>query len=97
MTQSFIRIASLKPTYKKCEECGLPKGAYFYGNAKNVAEAKKEAEYFISILSGKKYEYPFFYDVEDRMITDNDRSTLTEIVKAFCSTMEAAGYWVGIY
>ena len=31
------------------------------------------------------------------MITDNDRATLTGIVKAFCSTMEAAGYWVGIY
>lgn len=65
-----------------CEDCGLPKGEYFYGNAKSVAEAKKEAEYFISILSGKKYEYPVFYDVEGRMITDNDRATLTEIVKA---------------
>ena len=31
------------------------------------------------------------------MITDNDRATLTEIVMAFCFTMEAAGYWVGIY
>lgn len=31
------------------------------------------------------------------MITDNDRATLTEIVKTFCSIVEAAGYWVGIY
>ena len=67
-------------------------------NAKsNCRKRRKEAEYFISILSGKKYEYPVFYDVEGKMITDNDRATLTEIVKAFCSTMEAAGYWVGIY
>ena len=83
--------------YRKCVECGLPKGAYFYGNAKSVADAKKEAEYFISILSGKKYEYPVFYDVEGKMITVNDRVTLTEIVKTFCSLVEAAGYWVGIY
>ncbi len=93
----LYKDSKFETNYKKCEDCGLPKGAYFYGNAKNVAEAKKEAEYFISILSGKKYEYPVFYDVEGRMITDNDRATLTEIVKAFCSTMEAAGYWVGIY
>lgn len=93
----LYKDSKFKSNYKKCEECGLPKGAYFYGNAKSVAEAKKEAEYFISILSGKKYEYPVFYDVEGRMITDNDRATLTEVVKAFCSTMEAAGYWVGIY
>ena len=93
----LYKDSKFETNYKKCEDCGLPKGAYFYGNAKSVAEAKTEAEYFISILSGKKYEYPVFYDVEGRMITDNDRATLTEIVKAFCSTMEAAGYWVGIY
>ena len=93
----LYKDSKFEANYKKCEVCGLPKGAYFYGNAKSVAEAKKEAEYFISILSGKKYEYPVFYDVEGKMITDNDRATLTEIVKAFCSTMESAGYWVGIY
>ena len=31
------------------------------------------------------------------MITKNDRNTLTQIVKAFCFAVEAAGYWVGIY
>lgn len=93
----LYKDSKFEANYKKCEDCGLPKGAYFYGNAKSTAEAKKEAEYFISILSGKKYEYPVFYDVEGKMITDNDRVTLTEIVKTFCSIVEAAGYWVGIY
>lgn len=93
----LYKDSRFEDNYRKCMECGLPKGAYFFGNAKSVADAKKEAEYFISILSGKIYEYPVFYDVEGKMITDNDRATLTGIVKAFCSTMEAAGYWVGIY
>lgn len=93
----LYKDSRFEDNYRKCMECGLPKGAYFFGNAKSVADAKKEAEYFISILSGKKYEYPVFYDVEGKMIADNDRATLTEIVKAFCSTMEAEGYWVGIY
>lgn len=93
----LYKDSRFEDNYRKCMECGLPKGAYFFGNAKSVADAKKEAEYFVSILSGKKYEYPVFYDVEGKMVTDNDRATLTGIVKAFCSTMEAAGYWVGIY
>lgn len=93
----LYKDSKFEANYKKCEACGLSKGAYFYGNAKSTADAKKEAEYFISILSGKKYEYPVFYDVEGKMITDNDRATLTEIVKTFCSIVEAAGYWVGIY
>lgn len=58
---------------------------------------RKEAEYFLSLLKGKRYEYPVFYDVEGSMITKNDRNTLTQIVKAFCSAVEAAGYWVVIY
>ena len=83
--------------YKKCEVCGINKGVYFYGNAKSIAEARKEAEYLISILKGKKFEYPVFYDVEGEMITDNGREMLTKIVKEFCKTIEKAGYWAGIY
>lgn len=93
----LYKDSKFEANYKKCEECGLPKGAYFYGNARSVSDAKKEAEYFLSILKGKKYEYPVFYDVEGKMITANDRNTLTQIVKAFCSAVETAGYWVGIY
>ena len=93
----LYKDSQFESNYKKCEECGLPKGAYFYGNARSVADAKKEAEYFLSLLNGKRYEYPVFYDVEGSMITKNDRNTLTQIVKAFCSAVEAAGYWVGIY
>lgn len=93
----LYKDSQFEANYKKCEECGLPKGAYFYGNARSVADAKKEAEYFLSLLKGKRYEYPVFYDVEGSMITKNDRNTLTQIVKSFCSAVEAAGYWVGIY
>lgn len=93
----LYKDSQFEANYKKCEECGLPKGAYFYGNARSVADAKKEAEYFLALLKGKRYEYPVFYDVEGSMITKNDRNTLTQIVKAFCSAVEAAGYWVGIY
>lgn len=93
----LYKDSQFEANYKKCVECGLPKGAYFYGNARSTAEAKNEAGYFLSLLKGKKFEYPVFYDVEGSMITKNDRNTLTQIIKAFCSEMEAAGYWVGIY
>lgn len=93
----FIRIASLNQTIRNVRNADFQRAAYFYGNARSVADAKKEAEYFLSLLKGKRYEYPVFYDVEGSMITKNDRNTLTQIVKAFCSAVEAAGYWVGIY
>ena len=83
--------------YSKCEKAGLPKGCYFFGKALDVATAKKEAEYLITLLKGKKFEYPVFYDVEGSMVTKTDKATLTSIVKTFCSLIEDAGYWAGIY
>lgn len=37
----LYKDSQFEANYKKCEECGLPKGAYFYGNARSVADAKK--------------------------------------------------------
>lgn len=82
--------------YKKCEEAGLPKGCYFFGHALTMEKAKQEAAYWIELMKGHRFEYPVFYDVEGDML-NLDKRTLTEIVKYVCKTVEAAGYWVGIY
>ena len=65
--------------YNQCKSIGMPVGAYFYGNAKTVAQAEAEAEYFISLLAGKQFEYPVYYDVEGNMLA-NDKNTLTNDV-----------------
>lgn len=82
--------------YNQCKSIGMPVGAYFYGNAKTVAQAEAEAEYFISLLAGKQFEYPVYYDVEGNML-NNDRNTLTNIIIAFCDKVERNGYFTGIY
>lgn len=82
--------------YAQCEKIGMPKGAYFFSQAMNVEQARKEAEYFLSLLKGHKFEFPVFMDVEGKMGL-LDRITLTNVITEFCSIVEAAGYWVGIY
>lgn len=82
--------------YKRAEAIGMPKGVYYFGCAKTKEEAIKEAKHCLTLLKGKKFEYPIFYDVEDnKMRVGVDK--LTEIIKAFCDTLEKAGYWTGIY
>lgn len=83
-------------SYRKCVECGLDKGAYFFGHAMNMDEAEKEADFLISLLKGRKFEYPVFYDVEADMLSLDTRN-LTDICKLVLSTVQAAGYWAGIY
>lgn len=82
--------------YAQCKAIGMPVGAYYYGNAKSVAEAEAEAEHFLSVIAGKQFEYPIYYDVEGDMLK-NGRDTLTDIVIAFCDKCEKAGYFVGVY
>lgn len=82
--------------YNKAKDAGLPVGAYFFGCAFSVDDAIKEANKFISIIRGKKFEYPLYYDVEGKMINQSVAS-LTAIVRAFCMQLEAAGYYAGIY
>ena len=82
--------------YKKAKAAGLGVGAYFFGAATTVEQAKKEADSFAAFLKGKQLDYPVFYDVEDaNMNVGKDK--LSAIVKAFCEAMEKAGYWCGFY
>lgn len=84
--------------YAGFQAAGVPVGAYYYSTADTVDFAKKEAEFVQSLLKGKRLELPIYFDVEN-----NERQAvlsmalLTEIADAFCSAMEDAGYFVGVY
>lgn len=84
--------------YKELKLNNIPVGVYHYGLAKNVAQAREEAQTLINYcLKGKAFEYPIYYDVEDKILLNLGVNETTEIVKAFCETLENAGYFVGVY
>ena len=98
----FGKVASQKDNkfernYTNAKAVGMPIGAYWYSYATSVADAKKEAEVCLSILKGKQFEYPIYYDLEDRSMTGCGKSVLTQIATTFCEALENAGYFVGIY
>ena len=84
--------------YAGFKKAGLPVGAYYYSCADSVAMAEKEAEYCLSLLKGKQFELPVYYDVENTQRQGSlSKAALTQIVDAFCKKVEAAGYFVGFY
>lgn len=77
---------------------GVPVGAYYYSAADSVAIAEKEADFCISLLKDKQFEMPIYYDIENNERQGKlSRSALTDIAKAFCTRLEKAGYFVGVY
>ena len=87
--------------YNLCKELGIPVGAYWYSYALNIDAAKKEANTFLNVLKGKQFEYPVYLDMEDadgwkkkHGYNFDDSKAISE---AFCSIVEGAGYYTGIY
>ena len=89
--------AQFERNYAECKRLGIPVGAYWYSYAKSEAEAIKEAELFISVLSGKQLEFPVYFDIEDRSQAGLGKELITAMCFSFNRRMEQAKYFAGVY
>lgn len=83
--------------YAGAKAVGLPVGAYWYSYAKTVEDAKKEAEVFLKVISGKQFEYPLALDVEETEQSNKGKQFVSDVIRAFCEVLENAGYYVVVY
>lgn len=83
--------------YAACENAGIPVGAYWYCTATTVADAKAQAKQFLQIISGKKFAYPVYMDLEEPAQFALGKAKCSELVDAFLTVLEQAGYFAGLY
>ena len=83
--------------YKGATAAGIPVGAYHYSYATTAEQAKQEAEVFLGWIKGKTLTYPVAFDIEDKKQANLGVSLISDIIRAFCETVEAAGYYVVVY
>lgn len=83
--------------YNGCKSRSIPCGAYWYSYAVTPDEAVKEANVFLQVIKGKKFEYPIFVDIEEKRQLDLGKAAVSAIIRAFLDTLEKAGYWAGLY
>lgn len=83
--------------YKKAKEAGLHIGCYWYSYAVSEQEAKQEADVFYSIINGKIFDMPVYYDIEEQNTFAQGKTVVDKIANIFCKTMENYGYFCGIY
>ena len=83
---------------------GIEVGVYFFTQAINEKEAIEEANFVLNLIKGYKITYPIAIDTElSSHPTGNGRADKlsveqrTKVVKAFCNTIEKAGYEPMIY
>ena len=83
--------------YAGCKSNSVPVGAYWYSKATTVAEAKQEAQDFLSALKGKTFEYPVYMDLEESEQFALGKAKCSELADAFLTVLEQAGYYAGLY
>ena len=81
--------------YRNAKANGVKVGAYWYSYASSVSDAVQEANYFVEALKGKQFEWPVYYDIEEKSIFE--AGIASDIAKAFCNILEANKFFCGIY
>lgn len=76
---------------------GLDCGVYWYSYADSVEDAYREAEVCYSMIKDYDYEYPVYFDIEEKKHANMTTAEVSAIIEAFCSTMKNKGYRVGLY
>ena len=88
---------------KDAKAAGLKVGVYFFSAAISNAEAVAEANYTLKLIGSYKLQLPVIIDYEWNQNSgwrvDNNASAAvrTGIIRAFCETVENAGYEAGVY
>lgn len=83
--------------YTAAKAAGLKVGAYWYSYADSVEDAKKEAAVCIEAIKGKTFEFPIYFDLEEVKQFKKGMAFCSDIVTTFCTALEKAGYFAGLY
>jgi GH25 family lysozyme M1 (1,4-beta-N-acetylmuramidase) len=94
---SYQKDPYFEVNYKNAKAAGLKVGAYWYSYAMNANEARLEAAACIECIKDKQFEYPIFFDLEEPKQFNLGRNVCDSLVTTFCSALEKAGYFAGLY
>lgn len=81
--------------YQGATNNGVMVGTYHFSYALSVEDAIQEAEFCLRILNGRRLDLPVAFDLEQYAQTD--AQTNTNMTRAFCDRIAAAGYKPMIY
>lgn len=86
----------VEQNYHGAKAAGLKVGFYFYSQARTAKEAREEANYLLEMVKDWDVDLPLVCDWEytsgASRVENVSRRNATDSVKAFCDTIQNAGY-----
>lgn len=100
-TGALVQDPYFEKNVKGATEAGVRVGLYFFTQAVNPVEAVEEASMVLMFAKQHKISYPLYIDTEgaggNGRADGLDKEIRTAVCKAFCETIENAGYTAGVY
>ncbi|MCM1133989.1 MAG: hypothetical protein NC400_00290, partial [Clostridium sp.] len=105
MKFTFIKAGSTKsgvdPQFAAnitgAQAAGLRTGVYMYSYATTPEEAVNEANLILQWIAPYTVNYPVVFDIEEKSQLKLSNQQLIDIINAFCTTIDAAGYYPMVY
>ena len=102
---TFIKVGStnsgIDPQFAAnitgAQAAGLKTGVYIYSYATTPEQAINEANLVLEWIAPYTVNYPVVFDIEDKCQRGLSNEQLISIINAFCTTIDAAGYYPMVY
>lgn len=100
-TGALVEDPYFEKNIKGAQEAGVRVGVYFFTQAVSAVEAVEEASMVLTLCRDYQIAFPMYIDTEgaggNGRADGLDVDTRTEVVRAFCETIENAGFTAGVY
>ena len=93
----YFKDPTFEMSYAGAKAAGLDVGCYFYSYATSVKAISDEADFLLTLLDGKQFEYPVYLDFEDPSQESLTNEIRTEMAIEFLSKLQSNGYYGALY
>lgn len=102
---AFIKVGStnsgIDPQFAAnitgAQAAGIKTGVYVYSYATTPEQAMNEANLVLEWIAPYTVNYPVVFDIEDKCQRGLTAQQMIDVVNAFCTTIDAAGYHPMVY
>ena len=92
-----VRDNTFDINYKNAKAAKVPLGVYWYSYATSQKGGEKEALACMSVIKGKKFEWPIYIDIEENSQLAAGKKAVSSVVRGWCETLKKHKYYCGIY
>ncbi len=89
--------SKFEKNYEGCTKNKIPVGIYVYNYCNSIEALREGVKHVLNHLRNKQIQLPIYLDMEDKTLTAEGKTALTNLCIEFAKLMKEEGYDAGVY